>query len=240
VNKTLLILMFLFPVMLIGQETDNKLSKFSLGISFSPEYSYRILNAKEEKYENLVEIINSMEVPKFGFTTGIQIRYDVLKRLNIESGIQFSDKGSKMTTSNFVAADTNDPVLQDLNSFTTVKKVYYIEVPLKASYKIILGKISLSIFGGISANIFLDNNTKSIIKYNDGTKDVQHSNSEGNFKSITVSMLTGIGLNYDLNEKLCFIFEPIYKRDYTEVSSVELAHCYFYSIGANIGMRYRI
>lgn len=215
--------MYLFPVMLLCQETDNKLSSFSLGISFSPEYSYRILKAKEDKYESLVALADSMEVPKFGFTTGIQIRYDILKRLSVESGIQFTDKGSKMTVSNFLAADTNDPVLQNLKSVTTIAKIYYIEVPLKLSYKIVSGKFSLSVFVGLSANIFLDNNTKSILKYNDGSKDVQSSNREGSFNSITVSMLTGIGLNYELNNKLSLIFEPIYKRDITGINT-SLSH----------------
>ncbi len=239
-KKTLLISMFLFPLMLLCQEADNKLSQFSLGISFSPEYSYRVLKAKEDKYESFVALSDSMEVPKFGFTTGIQIRYDILKRLNIESGIQFTDKGDKMINSNFVAADTNDPLLLNLNSITTVKKVYFIEVPLKVSYKIVSGKFSLSVFGGISANIFLDNNTKSIIKYKDGTEEVQPTNREGNFKSINVTMLAGIGLNYELNKKLCLNFEPIYKRDITEINTSDIISYYFYSFGANVGLRYRI
>ena len=160
----------MFPIILQCQETDNNLSKFSLGISFSPEYSYRILKAKEDKYEGLVAMSDSMVEPKFGFTTGIQIRYDILKRLSIESGIQFTDKGSRMTVSNFVAAEPDDPVLENLESVTTVEKIYYIEVPLKANYKIISGKFSLSFFDGLSANLFLDNKTKSILKYNDGSK----------------------------------------------------------------------
>jgi hypothetical protein len=222
------------------QETDNKLSKFSLGILFSPEYSYRILKAKEDIYEILVAMSDSMVEPKFGFTTGIQIKYDILKRLNIESGIQFTDKGSRMTVSNFVATDTNDPVLQNLKSVTTIAKIYYIEVPLKLSYKIVSGTFSLSVFGGLSANLFLDNKTKSILKYNDGSKDVQSSNREGSFNSITVSVLTGIGLNYEFNNKLSLIFEPIYKRDITGINTSIVAYYYCYSFGANVGLRMRI
>ena len=71
-------------------------------------------------------------------------------------------------------------------------------------------------------------------------KDVQSSNGEGSFNSITVSLLTGIGLNYELNNKLCLIFEPIYKRDITEINNADVAYYYFYSFGANIGLRMRI
>jgi hypothetical protein len=240
VKNILLIPIFLFTLTALSQETKNKPSAFSLGISFSPEYSNRVLKAKEDEYESLIAMIDSSEVPKFGFTTGIHTYYDVLKRLTVESGILFSDKGYKMTSSNFVAADPNDPLLLNLKSITEIIKIYYLEIPVKVNYQIVSGKLSVLIVGGVSANIFLDNKVKYTLRYNDGSEDTHDSNSGANMNSLTVSLLAGIGLDYKLTGKLCFSFEPIYKRDITTVYSSEIAKHYFYSFGANIGLRYRI
>lgn len=238
-KKLLLIYLLVIPLATTSQEVVKKPSVFSLGVSFSPEYSYRVLKATEDKYEWSVKYSDSLDKPKFGYTAGFYASHDILKQLTLETGIMFSDKGDKMTTSNFEALDPNDPLLLRLKSITMIKTYYYLEIPVRVSCRIVSAKLSVAIVAGISGNIFLDSKTKTIMRYNDGSPDEKDTNSGGNGNRGTVSVLAGIGLDYKLTDKLCIGFEPVYKRDITTVYSSDITKLYFYSFGANIGIKYR-
>jgi hypothetical protein len=184
--KTLLLVQLLMlPLMMTSQESGKKPSPFSLGVIFSPEYSYRLLKVTADSNDWITALSDSLEVAKFGYTTGFTASYDVLKRLTLETGMLFSDKGYKMTTSNFYAFDPIDPLLMKLESVTLIVSYYYLEIPIKVRYRIVAGKFSVGITTGISGNIFLDNKIKTIIRYNDGTPDEKDSSSGGKCNDVT-------------------------------------------------------
>ena len=87
--------MFIFlSIVAIGQPKEiDSTKKFSIGINFSPDYSYRRLHSDID--DGFVEIRNKIESPRFGFTSGIVARYQLGSRFALESGLQFSDKGDK-------------------------------------------------------------------------------------------------------------------------------------------------
>jgi hypothetical protein len=46
-------------------------------------------------------------------------------------------------------------------------------------------------------------------------------------------------LDYKLTAELSIGFEPVFNRDITSVNSSDYVKTYFYSLGANIGLKYR-
>jgi len=93
--KIILTFLILFPLITFCQNKDTlKTKRIAIGIVFSPDYSYRTL--KPNSSSNwIAEFRNSLEIPKFGFTTGLNFLLQLNKRLTLEAGLQFSNKGEK-------------------------------------------------------------------------------------------------------------------------------------------------
>ena len=93
--KLILTFLILFPLITFCQNKDTlKTKRIAIGVVFSPDYSYRTL--KPYSSSNLIaELRDSLEIPKFGFTTGLNLLLQLNKRLTLEAGLQFSNKGEK-------------------------------------------------------------------------------------------------------------------------------------------------
>lgn len=94
--RILTTLTFVFlSIVAIGQPKEiDSTKRFSIGINFSPDYSYRKLYLANDEY-GFVKHRNEKESPRFGFTTGLTVCYRLNSRFALESGLQFSDKGDK-------------------------------------------------------------------------------------------------------------------------------------------------
>ena len=113
----LILLVFLSLSVKSQTEVPNP-KRFSFGVNFSPDYSYRRLVLDDDPW-NFVDIRNKVDAPQFGFTAGIFADYKFSTRFSIGTGIQFSDKGEtfKMPIQDFGTPDPFLPEqLKELNS----------------------------------------------------------------------------------------------------------------------------
>ena len=128
-------LTILFITSLLSYSQDSTLTnkqKLYLGLSVSPDYSYR--NASNNYYF-------TEETAKLGYTTGLNAKLTITKKFSLESGLLLSNKGYRYNTSNLIFGNLTDPrngfgtAPQNLPSEVEfIYNYYYIDIPLKAVF----------------------------------------------------------------------------------------------------------
>lgn len=100
-KRFFILTLFLFSCLVYGQNNvTTKARKFFIGANFSPDYCYRVLTQNDNNISNnswtrAKNILDSIEIAKFGYTAGIVLGYQFNVLIGIETGIQFSNKGYK-------------------------------------------------------------------------------------------------------------------------------------------------
>ena len=233
-KKQIIILTFLLlSTITYGQSNEIKLGKsILLGLTFSPDYCYRTLNY-EQKDENFAEYRNEIEIPKFGFTTGISAVFQLNQSLFFESGILFSDKGQQ--TKKF-RIDQEYPDQTIPEQIKNNWHYYYIGIPIRLNYFFKKGNLKIFISPGFSANIFLE---QKRVKYEYNPDEQYTYYSTEGFNKLNIEAIFGAGLEYNVEKKIALRFEPIFRYSLTALSNSEINR-YQYSIGANFGIYYNI
>ncbi len=189
-----LILVFISTI--VFADDKKKESKFQLGLTFSPNLSYRSLFNSDNNLAFILDVRNENEVPKLGYTIGCNFIYNINKRIGIESGLQFANKGYKK----------NDGLLQFGNQFNpqsnikykSIYNFYFLDIPLKLNYKIGEKKLKKIISVGALANILLHNS--AVLKQLSPTKQTTRY-SVNTLNTFNFSPEIGFGLDYELSKK---------------------------------------
>lgn len=222
-----------------AQSNENKANKrFSFGLNFSPDYSYRRLHMDNDEY-GFIDVRNETESPRFGYTTGIVAKYKFLPRLAIESGIQFADKGEKLVFDDFVSYDGSnsqtDPFVP--HKVTTKYHYYYIGIPLKLNYYLLQNKTRFFVTTGASTDFYVDNKSKTVAEFTDRTETNTNSEKNENINAVNFVGLLGFGIETNVSKRLQIRFEPIFRFSFTPVAD-GLIKDYLYSIRANFTIFY--
>lgn len=227
-------LIFLFLVISsAGQsKAGNFEHRFSFGLSFSPDYTYRIYDSGPDFPG---DIWDEVEDPRFGFTTGLVAKYFLTPNFAIESGLQFSDKGYKIETSGEQLVPEDGTV----NGHYWINTKYhynYLGIPLKANWFIMNRDVKVFLSGGFSTDFFLNSKAKTeyFLEGKEGSEE--HSEDEVDFHKINVIGLAGFGAEYGLSESVYIRFEPIVRISFTSAATYTSAMRYWYSMGANFSV----
>lgn len=103
-NRLLIYSLLFSSFSVYGQEKNDTLSskqrRFSIGVNISPDCCYRTMTKNDKSISDSVwkfakNLEDSIEKPKFGYTFGINLCYQITKRVYAEFGIQYSNKGYK-------------------------------------------------------------------------------------------------------------------------------------------------
>jgi hypothetical protein len=208
--------------------------KMQFGAIYSPELSYRMLksNAGAKLMEN---VRDTMEIPKFGFSAGINFSCKLTKKCYFEAEALFSDKGERTKQYN-LGNTVKDETLDRIPSKSSfINHYYYLDVPLKINYYLVNKKVKFFISAGLSVNTFLYQKTSTSIENRDGSVDKKNSISHPKLEKVNLAALFGAGINYDLTDKYTFKLEPIYKQSVTSIVNAPIKS-YLYSIGINLGI----
>ena len=234
--KKLIIFLLLFSFFAsFGKTTDSvKVMKFQIGISFSPDYSYRNI-ISDANNKSIKDMRDSLEVPKLGYTTGINLAYHLNKKIVLETGILFSDKGEKTKKISLADAPSGQLPFYYIYDY----HYYYIDIPLKANYYIISGKCKVYVAAGISTNIFLVQKTTLLQGHNNNDYQKTSSAFSPGFNKFNFGLLAGAGISCKMTDKLDFKAEPIYTRSITSIINAPIKS-YLYSAGLNIGIYYKL
>ncbi len=237
-----LAVLFLFitqPLFLSAQSKGNPSgNKFSFGVSFSPDYTYRHLSMKNDEF-NFVDARNELDDPRVGFTTGLVAKYNFKERFALESGVQFSDRGDKMemggnewiTPDEILSIDSDpDPSIPD--KFKSSYHYYYLGVPVKLNYYFLNGKIKMYASAGVAADFFVDGKNRTVMEFKDRTEKETH-NLDENFNKVNFVGLAGLGVETDIFQLLTLRLEPVFRYSFTSVVDAPMKG-YYYSAGVNI------
>ncbi|CAN5124463.1 hypothetical protein BH09BAC5_BH09BAC5_18900 [soil metagenome] len=232
--KLLLTFLTLFPLTTFCQSNDTtKTKRLSIGLTFSPDYCYRTLKPNASS-KWIADIRDTLEIPKFGFSTGLSLLFQLNKRVALETGLQFSDKGEKQKPVTLIWGQP-DPGLPTKNTF--IYHYNYLDIPIKVDYYILTTRLKFFVSGGLSTNIFLFQKTTSILEYSDGHTKTNNSTG-GGLSRINFAVVAGLGINYDLTSRLTFKIEPIYRRSITSIVNAPIKG-YLYSAGINTGIYFK-
>jgi hypothetical protein len=168
----------LFSHQLFSQNEENVYNRFAIAISFEPYYSYRQLSYGSE-IKFLETLRNNRELPKFGFSTGLNFRYNLSSRFSFESGVIFANRGMLISTENLT---WDNPQADHPVKSKTRFSYYYIEIPLRVNYHFKFGKLNGYTISGISFNDFISRRTTLIAQRENGEKDKTTSNVNYSYK----------------------------------------------------------
>lgn len=223
------------PIVCIGQERELVESPFSIGLNFSPNYSYRTLNYGEE-LNSFVDAREALEHPSFGFNTGIVVQYAIGQPIELAMNVQVSRQ-----THIFKDVPVGDVLGGATGGFADNQlRYYYLEIPVRANYHFLKGKVFAYATAGASLNLFLRDESKSRITYADGETDERSSATAIQDYNITAfGLIGGVGLGYHLNEKWDVRMEPVFRYSLTPLADAPI-HQYNYSIGCQFGVNVKL
>jgi hypothetical protein len=246
----------LFPCIVHSQETKKQTdpAKFSIGFNFSPDFCYRSLHNKEggEGGDAVIKSRNSIEIEKFGYTTGLNINYTHSKRILFETGIQYSNKGYK--TKN-VALDPGSPT-PDPAMPVRAQGIYsyqYIGIPLRAKFifgrgpiimpikkrKLGSDKFYMFLSAGFMTNFLVNTRQVIIFEYADGRKTENKTASTKDFNKIDISILAGMGSGYNISKKILLTWDPTFRFGLITPKDSPIRER-LWNIGVNFGIHYSL
>lgn len=232
-KKTIILILILLPVVLYCSTDSTKSKKIAIGISFSPDYCFRTLKP-DANSKWIADSRDTMEIPKIGYTTGINLEFKINKKISFFTGILFSDSGEKTKKNSLENVPTGQKPIKHSYNF----HYYYLNIPIKTNYHILTGKFKLYLTAGISANVFLTQKTTSITIYGNSESKI-NSKIDSGFSRINIAMLAGCGISYPINNKAVIMIEPVYRRSIISVINAPIKG-YLYSAGLNIGLYYNL
>jgi hypothetical protein len=226
-----------------SQTEEPKPKKFSFGVNFSPDYSYRSLHSNNPDYDFAMNQLNDWEVPAFGFTTGLSVRYLANRKFEFESGIQFSDKtyNFDVNKDDYEIPDNgpyqpDDPAIPE--RAITSYHYYYLGVPIKLNYYFLQKRIRMYVSAGVSTDFLLDDKSKSFMKFSDGTEIQENFENDYDYNKISLTGLAGFGAEVNLFQRFGIRVEPVFRYTFTPLLD-ELMKVNLYSAGLNVIIFYQ-
>jgi opacity protein-like surface antigen len=237
--KYLFFLLTFLPLAVFSQsENQLKPGKFSIGLTYSPDYAYRVL--KPVMLETvgslgftIAEIMDSQEIPKYGFTTGLNMAFRYSSRLSFETGLLFSNKGKR--TRDIYFKHSSDQEEPEIGRFIT--DYLYLDIPIKAKYHFTDGRAKIFVAAGFSSNIFLFAQDNIEFTNSDGVIENKTVRIDASFKKVNLAVIAGFGLSYDISRQLYFKIEPTYRRSITSIVNNYIT-THLYSAGIDVGLFY--
>jgi hypothetical protein len=226
--------MAILPSLVFAQESEPKERLFSVGLTYSPNYSYRHLSYGSES-ESLVKWRERYEEPSFGFNAGIAAQYRFGKRFEVVLGVQYSEQGSAFREIELISIEGTQ-----LGSYDSEFVFSYIEVPLRANYHVLDRKVFAYVTLGASANFFQSDEVQSTVTWNDGdTEESTSATDIVNFNQIAYALIGGFGVGTSLHERWEIRLEPIFRYSITPVADAPIDQ-HNYSIGGQFGVYFKI
>jgi hypothetical protein len=223
-----LLLLIILSNYLYGSNADTlvKVTKWEIGVSFSPDYSYRVLKEiapygiYSPDAKQCADSLNTIEKPAISWTVGIPIAYHFNKRVSLRTGIYLSNKTYK--SKGFVQRNGVYGGWYIFEKDNWEKQNFlFIEVPIAFQYTISpkkYDKLNISIMAGATACINTQEHYYNSRRYETDYGN-QHPELESSYTKLYVDQSSllyigftaGIKFAYKLNNKFMLGIEPVYK-----------------------------
>jgi opacity protein-like surface antigen len=212
--------------------------KILIGYNFSADYNYRTLKNSDGS-SSATLVINSRndeETARFGYTTGLNVCFNLSKPIAFETGIQYSNKDyqRKGQYIAFTPFDPTDPV-----KVSWVFAYQYIGIPLKAKFSFGKGRLRFVTGIGFTTSILLNYMQTATYEYADGSTEKRRSSSTAGFNKIDLSPMISVGADYKLNNKVHVFAEPTFRYGLIRVKDAPVTEK-LWNAGLNVGVYYAI
>lgn len=233
---------------LFGQEEQKEtppaeFPKVQIGINFSPDFCFRTLKNNDPNSLNdyIFKSRNERETGKLGYTTGLNVIFNLKKNIGIEAGIQFSNKGYQTKMQDLTFGSAIDPrrgFTYNASGAAPIRAQfiyndYYIDIPLKANFIFGKKKIRFISSAGLTTNIFIKETSTSVIEYNDGTSDKKSQSTTDDYNRVNISPIVSLGIDWKLNSKSNLRIEPTFRYGVLKIIDAPITD-YLWNAGLNI------
>jgi len=224
-------LIFLLYFSIAFQEVNAlQLPERMVGITFSPEYSFRFLTS-DEQFNEMREFRDEIEIPKFGYTVGFNFSIKLMKKTFAEIGGSYSNKGvnTKSQAILYDSLESGTPV--------TLRKKYsysFLEIPMRINYQLFENHgffISL----GLAVDFKSRERVKTYYTYGNGDKERDSFGASGYGPRVSLNGIGGLGYFFQLSKDYFLKVEPFFKCAITPTVNDALKE-YFYSYGLDVGI----
>ncbi len=184
-------------------------SRFQLGVNYSGDYCYRFISNRDADptSEMIIKLRNEIEIPVFGYTTGLNFKYNLNNRIGFQLGLKYSRKGYQTKKSILFAADPTDPAVADFGKF--IHHYYFIDIPLLVNYTVGQKKVKFISSFGLVNNIGIKQTNTSVLYFSDHIhKHIMDSDFD--YSRYNISSFLSSGIVYNLNDKLSIRIEPYF------------------------------
>jgi hypothetical protein len=242
-NRLIISSLLLLNFSVFGHEKNDTLfskqRRFSIGINTSPDYCYRALTKNDNSISDVIwnsakNYEDSIEKPKFGYTFGINFCYQITKRVSIEAGIQYSNKGYKT-----IPIETISSI-----DFTRVGKAKniishkYFDFPVKVTYIFFDKRIQFIASLGVTLNALVKTSIYSIPE--DKSKNEFNTEIDYPYEKINLSPTFSAGIKYKLKERMNLLAEPTVRYSILNIDQKSYKSTHLWNLGLNIGYYYEL
>lgn len=225
-----LLLFFLMGLSVFSLQAQDAFQhkKVRVGIQVSPFYSYRTLKGPSN-FNLMIDEFNDLDRARIGYSLGFSFIVNVKKRIAVETGVNFSDRG-------FVRSNTLDTLGGNtLEAYKFKYHFHYIGVPLKVNLYLVNRKVRLFVSGGLNSSIFISQGQRAHLEFFDETSSKGRAKVQLGDPYLLLSTIVGVGLDFHIVKRLNLRFEPIFR--YAIYNSKKVPVDYLpYDIGFNAGL----
>ena len=205
--------------------------RVQIGINVSPDICFRTLknNDGSSTSDLVVKLNNENETIKVGYTTGLNVCFNIKKFVGIETCIQYSNKGYQTKFKDLIFGQP-DPSAPNKAKF--IYNFHCIDIPVKANFTIGKKKVRFFTSVGVTTNIFIKETQTSVLVYSDHTTRKTNPTSY-DYKRVNISPTISVGIDYKINSRMNLRVEPTFRYGVLKIIDAPVTG-YLYSGGLNI------
>jgi Outer membrane protein beta-barrel domain len=222
--------------------SEDPLFSYSGGVGFSYKISKRISVESGIYYSSLGQKVDGIysfsgfqkyNNSKGGPTFEVPTTSGTVYTSNPDVFLASYGNGKVLTAYTNDVFDPQKASLQYISNSLT-QNFSYLELPVIVRYKIIDKTIGINLIGGLSYNLLVNNSAYAI---KDGNK-FQVGDTKG-LNPLTLSSSLGMGMEYNLSEKLSLNLEPTFRYYLNPFSVTSGSYIHPYSFGIFSGVSYK-
>ncbi|MFM1947344.1 MAG: outer membrane protein beta-barrel domain [Bacteroidota bacterium] len=203
--------------------SENASKGFQLGLNASPDYCYRTMPSY-------------FEVPKLGYTLGLNTAYQFNQLFSVETGLHYSNKGTQTSMLDLVFIQP-EPLVP--NQAKYIYNYHFIDIPLKANFTVGSRKIRFFTSVGLTTNFFIKETQTNVYVYSDRTEINTISPNFTDFRKVNFTPTLSAGIDWSLHPNLNLRVEPTAQYSAFTMTNTPLTG-HLFSAGLKMSVYYRL
>lgn len=240
------ILAIVISLTAFGQDNATETHKLLIGVTVSPDICFRTLEKTDGSSTNdwIMDLRNDGESPKFSYSTGLSLCYNLTRHWGIETGLQYSNKGFAFVNSNPTFGSQIDPRYgfiygDSITKITMLDNFNYLDIPLRTIFTVGSRKVRFISSVGITTNILINATNTSVVKYENGDTDRNTQEQPYDYKKVNFSPTVSIGIDWQLCDKFNLRVEPTFRYGLLKIIDAPIT-AYLWSGGLNLTCYYAL